>query len=154
MKKLLYLLPLAVLLADCKKDATIEPLELTNKRWRLADLTAQFEGAPVPVNVYATYIQDCSKDDFMFYSSDSTVVYDDGEKRCDSNQPQQISGVWRFRENNTKLLMEGYKINGVPVNEVDVISLDSRKMVISYRYTDRTQVPVPVLATGTLVTFQ
>jgi len=153
MKKLLYLLPLAVLLADCKKDEKIEPLQLTNKRWRLADLTVTSEVLPVPANVYDTYIKDCSKDDYMFYSNDSTVVYDDGELHCDPTQPQQISGVWRFRENNTKLLMKGYKINGVPVNEVDVISLSSRKMVISYRYTDQTQVPLPVVATGTLVTF-
>jgi hypothetical protein len=153
MKKLLYLLPLAVLLADCKKDATIEPLELTNKRWHLVDLTAQAEGVPIPVNVYNDYIQACSKDDFMFYSNDSTVIYDDGALHCDPTQPQQISGVWRFRQNNTRLLMEGYKIAGVPVNEVDVISLSSRKMVISYRYTDLTQVPTPVVATGTLVSF-
>ncbi|MDO7873253.1 hypothetical protein Q5H93_00805 [Hymenobacter sp. ASUV-10] len=153
MKKLLYLLPLAVLLVDCKKDETIEPLELTNKRWRLADLTVAPEAVPVPVNVYNDYIQACSKDDYMFYSNDSTVIYDDGVLHCDPNQPQQISGVWRFRENNTRLLMEGYKIAGVPVNEVNVISLSSRKMVISYRYTDLTQVPTPVIATGTLVTF-
>lgn len=153
MKKLLYLLPLAVLLANCKKDTTIEPLELTNKRWRLADLSITTDAVPVPVNVYDNYIKECSKDDYMFYSNDSTVVYDDGVLHCDNTQPQQLSGVWRFRENNTKLLMEGYKIAGVPVNEVDVISLSSRKMVISYRYTDLTQVPMPVTATGTLVTF-
>lgn len=120
MKKLLYLLPLAVLLADCKKN-TIEPLQLTNKRWHLVGLTAAPDAVPIPVDVYSTYIQDCSKDDFMFYSTDSTVVYDDGKLHCDATQPQQISGVWRFRENNTRLLMEGYKIAGVPVNEVDVI---------------------------------
>jgi hypothetical protein len=153
MRKLLYLLPLAVLLADCKKTETIEPLELTNKRWRLADLTAAPEAIPIPVNVYNDYIDACSKDDYMFYSNDSTVIYDDGVLHCDSTQPQRISGVWRFRENNTRLLMEGYKIAGVPVNEVDVVSLSSRKMVIRYRYTDQTQVPTPIIATGTLVTF-
>lgn len=154
MNKLLVLLPLAALLTvACKKEGDIEPLQLTNKRWHLVGLTATPEAIPLPVNVYDNYIQACSKDDYIFYSADSTVFYDDGVERCDPTTPQRIAGVWRFRDNNKRLRMDGYTIAGVPVNEVDVLELTSNRMVISYRYTDLTQVPTPVIATGTLVTF-
>ena len=154
MKKPLLLLTIVVALASGCKKKTINPLELTGKRWHLVKVTAKPEALPVPViNVYDDLINACAKDDYIYYRADSTVYYDDGLDKCDPNQPQRIEGVWRFRDNNKRLRMDGYVIAGVTLNEVDVLELTSDKMVISYRYNDPTQTPLPLIATGTLETF-
>ena len=103
--------------------------------------------------MYDDYINACAKDDYNLLSGRQHRYYDDGIDRCDPNQPQRIEGAWRFRDNNKRLRMEGYVIAGVPLNEVDVLELTSDKMVISYRYNDPAQTPLPLVATGTLTTF-
>lgn len=108
-------LSLTVVLSSCKKDKDVAPQTrtelLTNSNWKM---TASTVSPEVPIyndegniigmsgDEYAQ-MEPCFKDDFTKFSTDYTVIFDEGATKCDASDPQTTSGTWAFKTNETIL---------------------------------------------------
>ena len=98
MKKLSLLLLAAVALGSCKKNDDNSPSApsktdlLTAKNWRpvTANITVTVAGQTVPFGNLDT----CSKDDFLKFNTDKSLVHDAGATKCDASDPQTEKGTW------------------------------------------------------------
>jgi hypothetical protein len=80
----------------CDKDDDTPKALLTGKQWKL---TSWISTPPYEVdgqlisNVY-TLLPACSHDDFIEFNSDGSMIKDEGEEKCNENEPQTTSGTW------------------------------------------------------------
>ncbi|RZK16447.1 MAG: hypothetical protein EOO56_19910 [Hymenobacter sp.] len=108
MKKLLLLGFGLTMLGACKKDSEPAPSTssrtdlLTAKSWRLTakNTSITLPGLP-PLTDNA--IDACDQDNFLKFSTNKTVVSDEGATKCDPSDPQTQNGTWALKTNDTQL---------------------------------------------------
>ncbi len=121
--------------ASCKKDNNDEKSKddlLTSGSWKMAawtiDPAVEIQGMTY-TDLFA-FLPDCSKDDFMTFDSDGTVVYDEGATKCDAGDPQTTTGTWMFNSDQTELTMaqtdstEAYHLDELTDSKLQ-LSMDS-----------------------------
>ena len=112
MKKTFYLFALIIaattsLVFDgCKKKDDDPPTKtelLTNKNWKVTALTSDpavsINGVLV-TNVFNQF-NGCQKDDLFRFSTNGIYTFDEGGTKCNTNDPQTITGTWAFNANQT-----------------------------------------------------
>jgi hypothetical protein len=110
MRKSLPMLLLIMALAACTKEEEVvapNPSKtdlLTAKSWRLTALTslAITNGFGTTTDHYATQAS-CTRDDFMSFKRDKSVVFDEGSITCFPNAPQTTTSQWEWQDNETVL---------------------------------------------------
>lgn len=148
MKKRNTLLPIlffsvlgfAVITGSCKKDKEDDPVTktdlLTSGSWKFTAFTVD---PPYPIfddqgNIIGTSddvlgnMDDCSVDDVHSFKADNTFIFDEGASKCDSDDPQSISGTWSFKTNETVLSItqDGYTQDNV------ILELTERVLKVKY----------------------
>lgn len=84
---------------------------------------------PAPVGEQNVFdlMDDCSKDDIVYFKSDKTISGDEGAIKCDPNDPQTTDdGTWALASNDTKLVIT----EDGDVTELTIKSLTSSELVI------------------------
>jgi hypothetical protein len=114
------------ILASCKKDAN---KELTNKEiltshgWKfssIVDFGTAYSG-------YQYGIQDCNKDDCMFFRSDGTSLVKVGNIKCDPNEQDHVS-TWVLSD-------DGYIVTGGSSDTyTSIFSIEMNKLVLKWEY--------------------
>jgi hypothetical protein len=98
MKKLSLLFLAALALGSCKKDNENSPSTpsktdlLTSKSWRptAASISVTVAGTTTSLG----NLDACSADDFFKFSTDKSMVHDEGATKCDPADPQMEKGTW------------------------------------------------------------
>lgn len=93
---------------SCKKDdedpkPKTKAEMLTAKNWRIS--AASFTVGATTQDAFAS-LPACSKDDFTKFNADKTLLSDEGTTRCNSSDPQTVSGAWDLTSNDSKLLLQ------------------------------------------------
>ncbi len=98
MKKFSFILLTALALGSCKKNdnSPANPSKtdlLTAKSWRptSASIILTVAGAP-PLSLGS--LDACSADDFLKFSTNKSMVHDEGVTKCDPTAPQTEKGTW------------------------------------------------------------
>lgn len=129
MKNTLLLLGIAATLGACKKSddspSTSRTELLTAKSWRLSTVSATVGGFPVPSSLF---LQDCTKDDFYKFNTDKTLVQDAGTVKCNTSDPQTLTGTWSLNGDQSKLTIA---VPNSPLNgEADIRELSATTLRI------------------------
>jgi hypothetical protein len=117
MKKLaLSLLLVAFVTFSCKKDDDGKESEnaktktntelLTNGSWKLsgATISPPIEVVPgFPISNWYSFIENCEKDNLIFYRADGSGNDDEGPTKCDPDDPQTDEFTWSFNAAQTVL---------------------------------------------------
>jgi len=116
--RILRILPVIALIifSGCKKDDPLTPVQLlsgTNsngKSWQLIDQT--LDGT-------STAVGTCNADDITTFFPSLDYTFEEGASKCDSGDPQTLSGTWVLDQNDTHLLIT----IGTDVIDYEVVSL-------------------------------
>lgn len=88
-----------------KEDEGTPKLQLTGKQWNMTSWIStppyEVEGQMIS-NIY-TLLPTCSHDDFLLFNTDASMVRDEGEVKCNENEPQTTTGNWLMNSNQTIL---------------------------------------------------
>lgn len=84
---------------SCKKDKETAPDRgkiLTKGSWQISalevDPAIDWLGTPT-TDIYAL-LPDCVKDDFSTFQNNGTLVFDEGNSKCDPTDPQTTTATW------------------------------------------------------------
>ncbi|WP_055562962.1 hypothetical protein [Hymenobacter sp. AT01-02] len=82
---------------------------LTTKKWRVtAQLFSEVWGGQTLTHDDYADLKPCALDNFVQFTSDKAVVFDEGATKCDPTTAQAVQGVWDFnREYTTLTLSDG-----------------------------------------------
>jgi hypothetical protein len=106
-------LPVALLFVQCKKDSKPQTKTeiLTSGKWKTSSYTINpafdWDGDGTTETDILSVSDECSKDDFVQFNSNGTILGDEGPTKCDPGDPQTFSLTWSFEENETKLNIDG-----------------------------------------------
>lgn len=104
MKRFLILLTVLVFtLPACKKDKSPTEL-LTGNDWRIKSWTVSPALLGV-TDLYATYYDDCDKDDFTSFESNGVAIFDEGATKCNAADPQTTTGAWSLNDAETEFTL-------------------------------------------------
>lgn len=80
-------------------------------------------------------INACSKDDFMTYSKNGTVIEDEGAIKCVNGVPQTTTVNWAFTKDEKKIIVDGDTSNLSLLNETSIeISFKSGPELFVIKY--------------------
>lgn len=84
-----------------------------------------------------SFIDDCDKDDLVFFNTDGTVTEDAGAIKCDPDDPQQTDGgTWTLSDDGKTITMSS-SISGVEEDITGQIStLDNSNFVFTVTLTE------------------
>jgi hypothetical protein len=75
-------------------------------------------------------MQECELDNELKFESDNSFVEMEGEKKCNSNDPDIASeGTWSFHDNESKFIIEN---NGGSTDTSDIETLNSAEFVTTH----------------------
>jgi hypothetical protein len=109
----LALLCISCIMSSCKKDDDPTKTDLlTSKDWKTTALTidpaVDMNGDGTADTDMLSLYEDCQKDDLVRFGTDKTVTNDEGETKCDPDDPQTSSGgTWSFNSDETELTIVG-----------------------------------------------
>jgi hypothetical protein len=145
-----------VLFSGCSKDDDPPKTNtelITGKKFFLRGWTIDppisFGGNTIS-NLYQN-VDACEKDNFRIYDQDGSVVFDDGEIKCEAGTPQTETGSWAFANEETILtityangLSEDFKIEALTADRLEVSvdfvdDLGSGSKTYTYTFTYRTE---------------
>ncbi len=141
MKKLSLLLLVAATFGGCKKDSETSTgkAELLVAKSRIISApTSSFSsssinnGAVVVTDEYASSAA-CERDNFLKFSTNKTLVADEGATKCSTTDPQTQSGTWDFNSDQTKLSLLDPSQASIPI-PFDIIELSATTMHLRYSY--------------------
>lgn len=125
MKKLIFAgFALSLFAVACKKDdnngGNNTPVKtrkdtVTSGKWRFTSVTgtANFFGQDTTVDIYANFMDACTRDNYVIFRLDSTVTNDEGPTKCDATSPQQSpGGNWYFTPANDSLILTNGTLPG------------------------------------------
>jgi hypothetical protein len=128
MTKWLLLSALPLALGACTKADPIPSKTdlLTAKSWRLSGYTSTdfVGGKPVVTDYYALFPL-CSKDDFLTFQRDKTILFDEGATKCNPSSSQTYSGRWDWSNAETELNLPtptGSNLNAIAPYKVEELS--------------------------------
>lgn len=55
------------------------------------------------IDVYGTQVLPCVTDNIITFTSDQQIIADEGATKCNSSDPQTITGTYSFNSDNTQL---------------------------------------------------
>jgi hypothetical protein len=132
---LLIMLAFVTVFTSCDKDDDETPISkedlLTNKKWRTTAFTVDPAYFGIS-DLYAQY-EDCDKDDFMESKKGGQLVRDEGASRCDSSDPQTLTGTWIFNGDQTKITVNDPEIGTYPA---DVLELTNNTLRVQFTIRD------------------
>jgi len=113
-KYLKFLLAVCILSVFGCKDEEATPSKtrtelLTLSPWKMTAATYDPGvdlGGTIVTDIYAQVFEDCDKDDTQKYNTNGTLVYDEGENKCDPSLPQTGTSSWRFNTDETKIIID------------------------------------------------
>lgn len=130
---LLKLLPfLAILLlASCKKDKTsVADLLKDSKGWVQKSITTDpplvILGTPI-TDIFAQ-LDNCVKDDIIFFQDNNKYVTDEGPTKCNPLDPQTETGTWALSADEKVITVDG--------ESWDVLELTKSTLKVKYNYVD------------------
>ncbi|HTN17125.1 MAG TPA: hypothetical protein VL092_05560 [Chitinophagaceae bacterium] len=140
MKKILLLAVTATsLLGSCKKDdkkdsSTGTEAKIADKKWKLTAHSYVFNGQ---TNDGYAQLKDCQKDNFAIYSSDKSIIIDEGATKCMSSTPQmQTVGTWELRSGGKELFLSGAEaVYGIKELTLNIIESSSSTLKVKYTTT-------------------
>jgi len=124
-------------LSACNKvsdDPTPTPTSpdyLTSHSWKLVSVIGTFDVKPPITKDTFSDLKPCQKDNFLKFSPDHTVVYDNGPTKCNPAEPQQESGTWAFSNGGQQLAMTLGGQNAFPA-PVYIKELSATTLRLSY----------------------
>lgn len=98
----------------CKKDKDEEKSKtelLTSGQWKISAMTLtpgsdwDMDG-DIDTDLYSL-LDACDKDDYLVFSTNGSVEYNEGATKCDQDDPQSESDSWSFTDNETKINLDG-----------------------------------------------
>ena len=125
-------------ISGCKKTKTKTEL-LTDGSWKV---TAQSINPGVDLNgdgtldtdLYAQFVEDCTKDNFSTFKSDGSFVDDEGATKCDPTDPQTTNGTWAFQNSESKIsITTGAGASAYTIPAADILTLDESTFKISFQ---------------------
>jgi hypothetical protein len=128
-------LAFVTLFSACNKDDDETPISkedlLTNKKWR----TTAFTIDPAIFGISDLYAQyeDCDKDDFMEFKKGGQLVRDEGASRCDSSDPQTLTGTWIFNGDQTKITVNDPNLG---TYTADILELTDNTLKVQFSIKD------------------
>lgn len=87
---------------DLKKD-------LMNKKWKLI----QWKVNPPLLgdsDFYQT-MQPCEKDNYLVFQENDSLVYHEGDLKCDPSQPDYVTTLWYLKDDTISMFQNKYKID-------------------------------------------
>ncbi len=110
---------------DSKPAAKTKTELITTGSWIVSDLL--MNGA----SIYA-FMDACSKDDFMTFKTNGTVITDEGATKCAPADPQTSSSNWSFSSDEKKITIDGDLGDLTTLNETDMVvtMMDSTDVIV------------------------
>jgi len=138
--KILSLLSIATILvvSSCKKEEDSKSLSdyLTAGNWKVTAMTINpgidFQGTVI-TDYYSLNTEDCSKDDFMKFNADGTLIEDEGSIKCNPDDPQTVTSNWTLNE-NTSVLSITYPDGDS--ESITIVSINETTFVVSNTITE------------------
>jgi hypothetical protein len=133
---------LAGALTACKKEEAATPPSktdlLTAKNWRLTAYTntAIATSGNTTTDMYAAE-PPCSRDNFMTYKQDKTLVFDEGPTKCNSLAQQTTSIAWAWQDDETTLAHiiytnPGTVLTGIATFKYQLVELTASTLHVRY----------------------
>lgn len=105
---------------------------LSSDGWVLSSANVSFNGQTMDM---MTFMDDCDKDDILFFKADKSVVEDAGALKCDPSDDQTAdAGTWAFNSGETKILAT----EDGETTELSIVSLTSSELMIEFTEYDST----------------
>ena len=142
MRNVFLLLLLAGALTACKKEEATPPPSktdlLTAKNWRLTayTTTAISTSGNTTTDMYAAE-PPCSRDNFMTFKQDKTLVFDEGPTKCNPAVQQTTSIPWAWQDDETTLAYtisttSGTGQTGIATFKYQVVELTANSLHLRY----------------------
>lgn len=117
---------LLLILSACKDDDDPKASKtelLTAKSWKMTKVKAMgVEGEP----------DACDKDDTYTYNTDKSYKQDEGATKCDSDDPQTLTGTWSFNSSET-IITSTVVESGISISyDQEIIELSSSTLKVKY----------------------
>jgi hypothetical protein len=75
--------------------------------------TANIFGKDTTVDIYASLMEACTRDNYAIFKADSTILNDEGALKCDATAPQQSpGGNWVLNANKDSLILTNSTLPG------------------------------------------
>jgi len=134
----LVLIAITASFNSCKKDKEevttpkTKTQLLCGKNWKLTaeicDPAIDWNGSgAVSTNVY-NQMQSCEKDDIVIFNTNGTYTNDEGVSKCNTADPQTVTGSWVFNTNETILSRTR---NGETIS-FDINTLNETSLILIY----------------------
>lgn len=101
----------SILINSCKKDDDQEPdtaTKLTTGKWFLEKKNLVIKIDDLPEETES--LEDCEKDDYIEFKTDSTAIENYGEVSCNDDNESEKINKWSLRKNSKELVL--YNKNG------------------------------------------
>ncbi|UOQ54409.1 lipocalin family protein [Hymenobacter cellulosivorans] len=116
--------------AGCKKEKTdLKAALLTGKNWQITAIAITSTGSQTgTVDGYAL-LQPCEKDNYLRFSSDKTLVLNEGASRCPDTE-QQSAGSWDARSDYSTLTIQLNRYSRIAGIQMDIVTLEENQLVL------------------------
>ncbi len=123
---------------SCKKDDDTPKTNtelLTGKNFFMTTWTIDpgFTANGIIVTDLFFFLDECAKDDFIFFNADGSTIFDEGDIKCEEGDPQTASGSWDFMDNETKLKIT-YSDGSSEI--LGIVELTETTLRVSTQFTD------------------
>jgi hypothetical protein len=131
MKKILFTaIILSSFFVGCKKKedkpatAQTRTQLLTANNWTVTAFVASTPGE-ADENMFGLF-ENCTKDDFIKFNPNFTVVTDEGATKCDPTDPQTETEIWSFGPNESTIIIDGdsQKIENLNATQLKMSTAD------------------------------
>lgn len=121
---------------------------LSGKNWKLSAFTVDpaldWDGTGTAVNNLYSQLQACEKDNISKFSTNGSLIYDEGTTMCSTTDIQTMNGTWSFNIDETKIT--------VSVPDFATATNEFMSWDVNYEYTPRTWDIVSLTSTELKVT--
>ncbi len=131
--KLFLISTLLFSISSCKKDSTNSENTfdlLTSGPWKTIEQS--WNPSNTGWSDFYAGIPTCLKDNTITYRSDLSSLTDEGPTKCNSSDPQTITGTWSLYANNTKYSVT---VNG-NTTEYEILELTTQTLKVYFKTTN------------------
>lgn len=99
---------------------------LVGKYWTLTSHTGISSWSATPIDYYSS-LKNCEKDDFILFTREKAVFFDEGDTKCNANDNQiAITGKWLLANREKMLILNTPYFN----EEFEIMELTENKLVL------------------------
>lgn len=123
----------AIFFSSCKKkedneDNSTRTELLTSGSWRLISFELVDTTGQTPPEDGFELFDSCLTDNLTYYYVDGTRVIDEGQLKCNTNDPQTVlTDTWTFTNNETRISFQGNQ-------SAEIILLDKSSLTLKSNY--------------------